>query len=71
MVKKCPLIWAFATSGSIDGYAAISLDVTFKEKNYIIINELLNVEVFEDNLNGCKDDLNLKIGKADEYDLPW
>ena len=47
-------------TGEVQGYAVISLNVTFKEKHHIRINKINHTEIFQDEINNSKENINVE-----------
>ncbi len=48
-------------TGKVQGVAVISLDVSFKKKHHNIINKIRDIEIFQDEINNSKENINIKM----------
>lgn len=56
-------------TGEVQGVAVLSLDVTFGDKHHIKINQIRHIEIFQDEINNNKENINVENIEFDCDDI--
>ena len=56
-------------TGEVQGVAVLSLDVTFGDKHHIRINQIRHIEIFQDEINNNKENINVENIEFDCDDI--